>query len=283
MKMDNLRHLRHHKPGKEMKSSSIRWLICAAPCLFAALTLQAEELVTLKTRTGVEQKFILMKPEAPTASVILFTGGKGNLNLDSLSGVPLINRGKKNFLVRTRDLFKNNGFMVAVVDAPTDKQAKVGMFGEHRNSKEYVVDIDHVIENLRKRVDMPVWLIGTSRGTESVVNIAIHSKQKPDGIVLTSSISVPNSHGTAITEMDLAQIRVPTLILAHLDDSCRLTPPYGARKVAGRILNSPRVKVKFFKGGNQPISKPCKARTYHGFFGIERQVVDYISSFIRAN
>ncbi|MCH7957758.1 MAG: hypothetical protein IIB63_09415, partial [Proteobacteria bacterium] len=44
-----------------------------------------EQLVTLETRAGVTQKFILITPEKPVAAVILFAGGKGNLNL---SGTP---------------------------------------------------------------------------------------------------------------------------------------------------------------------------------------------------
>jgi hypothetical protein len=33
-----------------------------------------------------------------------------------------------------------------------------------RNSMYHVEDIDHVISYLRKQADIPVWLIGTSRG-----------------------------------------------------------------------------------------------------------------------
>lgn len=41
-----------------------------------------------------------------------------------------------------------------------------------------------------------VQLIGTSRGTESATHIAINSQQRPDGLVLTSSMSKPNAKGT---------------------------------------------------------------------------------------
>lgn len=242
-----------------------------------------ETLVTLKTRPGVEQQFILVKPEKPVASVILFAGGKGALNLSTFFGSPTINWGKNNFLVRTRGIFAKNGFLVAVVDAPSDQQSGNGMLYGFRNSTDHVKDVDHVISYLRRVADVPVWLVGTSRGTESATNIAINSKQHPNGLVLTSSMSVPNSKGTPVTDMDLKRITIPTLVVANTDDGCRKTPPEGAKEIASMLTNSKKVEVKMFSGGDTPISKPCKAMSYHGFLGIEDEVVNYISEFIKTN
>jgi dienelactone hydrolase len=251
--------------------------------LLVTSSLHAEELVKLETRTGVEQRFILIKPEKPVASVILFAGGKGALDLSSLLGSPTINWGKNNFLVRTRDLFAKNNFIVAVVDAPSDKQTKKGMLGGFRDSQEHVEDIDKVIDYLRKQANVPVWLIGTSRGTESATNIAIHSNKQPYGLVLTSSMSVSNPKGTSINDMDLEKIQIPTLLVANTDDGCNKTPPEGAQEIADKLISSKKVEVKMFSGGDRPISKPCNAMSHHGFLGIENSVVDYISTFIKSN
>lgn len=247
------------------------------------LPASATELVSLGTRNGVEQKFIWIKPEAAKASVILFAGGKGTLGLSLGSGMPSINWGKKNFLVRTRNMFVKNGFQVAVVDAPTDKQSSTGMLGGFRGSLDHVEDIDHVIQFLRAQENIPVWLIGTSRGTESAANVAINSTEKPDGLVLTSSITVENRKGTAITEMDLNKIRIPTLIVANTDDKYLKTPAHGADKIASMLGHARVVEVKKFSGGDKPTSRPCKAMSYHGFIGIEKDVVGYIAEFIQSN
>ncbi len=249
--------------------------------LFGALAAHSAELVTLETRPGVEQKFILMMPEKPVASVILFAGGKGALNLSSVFGSPAISWGENNFLVRTRETFASQGLVVAVVDVPSDRQTGKGMLGGFRASKKHVTDIDQVITDLRQRADVPVWLVGTSRGTESAANVAINSAQQPHGLVLTSSMSVPNSKGTAVTEMELSKITIPVLIVAHSDDACPKTPPEGAKKIAAMLTSAPTVEVKIFSGGDEPVSKPCKAKSYHGFLGIEEQVVDTISGFIK--
>jgi len=258
-------------------------IICVVILAFIALSTSADEIVTLKTRNDVEQRFLLMKPDIPKASLILFAGGKGVLGLSTLFGSTFIKSGRKNFLVRTRNLFFDNGFLVAVVDAPSNMQSKKGMLGGFRNSSEHVEDIDHVIKYLRQQENIPVWLVGTSRGTESAANVAIHSQQKPDGVVLTSSISVNNNKGTAITEMDLSKVSVPTLIVANTDDECLKTPAAGAVKIAALLVNSKNVEVKKFRGGSRPQSKPCKAMSYHGFVGIEGEVVNYISGFIESN
>lgn len=263
------------------KNISIYFIISLM--FFITISTYASEVVTLNTRGDVEQKFILITPETPKASVILFAGGKGALNLSSFFGSPAINWGKNNFLVRTRDMFAENGFQVAVVDAPSDKLGKRGMLDGFRDSQEHVEDIDNVIKYLRDKADIPIWLIGTSRGTESATHLAIYSKEQPDGLVLTSSMSVENGAGTAVTEMELQQIKIPTLVIGHTEDGCRKTPPEGSEEIADMLVNSKKVEVKMFSGGDEPISKPCKAMSYHGFLGIENDVVSHISNFIKNN
>ena len=247
--------------------------------IFYALTINADELISLETRPGVQQKFILIQPEKPVASVILFAGGHGRLGLEGPSD---FNWGRNNFLVRTRDLFAEQGFIVAVVDAPSDKQEKPGMLFGFRDSDEHVTDIDHVIQYLKSKTDLPVWLVGTSRGTESAATNAINSKQKPHGLILTSSMSVENHKGTALTEMDLDKITLPTLITAHEYDGCSKTPPEGAQEIKEMLTNAKKVEVKMFSGGDET-GKPCKAKSYHGYLGIEESVVSHISQFIKSN
>ena len=171
---------------------------------------QAAELISLETRPGVNQKFILIRVDNPVANVILFAGGHGNLELTSFLGVPSMGWGKTNFVVRSRDKFAKHGFMVAVVDAPSDKKGKKGMKGGFRNRKKHVADIDKVIDYLRKENKAPVWLVGTSRGTESATRVAISSAEKPDGLILTSSMSRHNKGGTSVPEMALNEIREGT-------------------------------------------------------------------------
>ena len=152
-----------------------------------------------------------------------------------------------------------------------------------RDSAKHVEDIDHVIRYMQKKHGVPVWLVGTSRGTESAAHVAINSKQTPHGLILTSSMSMPNSKGTELTEMALERITIPTLIVAHTRDECWVTPPLEAEDIAEMLTKVDTVEVKMFSGGDEPISKPCKAMSDHGFLGIEKQVINHIAAFIKSN
>jgi predicted esterase len=235
-----------------------------------------DQKITLDTRNNVTQGFYVSETEKPLAVVILFRGGKGKIHKKGIDR-------DGNFLVRSRSLFTKNGFVTVTVDAPSDKQSSDGMFYGFRNSNEHVQDIDNVIKFLKEKYKLPIWLVGTSRGTESATNIAIHSNENISGLILTSSMAVENNKGTSVTEMDLSKIKMPTLVVAHNNDECSKTPPYGAKIISKLLINAKPLDVKMFDGGDKPISKPCNAKSYHGFLGIEEKVVDYIADFIKSN
>ena len=74
--------------------------------------------------------------------------------------------GAGNFLVRTRQMFVNDGIAVAVIDAPSDRQSAPYLNG-FRLSKEHADDARAVIAWLKEQLHVPVWLVGTSRGTSA--------------------------------------------------------------------------------------------------------------------
>ena len=255
--------------------------------LCGSLHAHEESLVTVPSRANIEQKFLLVKPEKPTAAVILFAGGHGWLQLSSIFGMPGMAWGESNFLVRTRKLFADHGFVVAVIDSPPDYKKMNAIW---RMSPEHAEDIQAVVQALKKDFNLPVWVIGTSMGTFSAPNAAIRLGSGVQGLVLTSSITrspkkwkIYSSHPNAIIDMDLSKVTVPTLIVAHKEDGCDLTPAADAEKLKSAFTNASKVEVKYFAGGKMAISKPCQARSAHGFYGIEDQVVAAIADFIKAN
>jgi hypothetical protein len=69
---------------------------------FESAHAESRTLVSVQTPRGTTQAFILIKPDKPVASVMLFAGGHGALGLTSASSMKW---GEGNFLVRTRDKF----------------------------------------------------------------------------------------------------------------------------------------------------------------------------------
>jgi pimeloyl-ACP methyl ester carboxylesterase len=240
-------------------------------------------LVSIATPRGAKLAFILIKPDRPVASVILFAGGFGNLGLKSASSMKW---GSGNFLVRNRDRFAAQGFMVAVVDAPSDR--KKGMSAGFRISRSHAGDIGAVAAYLKKQAPVPVWLVGNSMGTISAAAGTIAGKA--DGLVLTSTIThlsarsdIAKSKPRGVADMALSRVSVPTLILAHRHDGCVSSPPGGAAVIRQRLREARKVDVIMLDGGLPPRSQPCDAKAPHGYYGIEAEAVAAIAAFIKAN
>jgi pimeloyl-ACP methyl ester carboxylesterase len=263
----------------------IVWAAAFAFLLAAASAAQAADaqLVSIATPRGAKQAFILIKPDKPAASVILFAGGKGALGLKSASSMAW---GAGNFLVGTRDMFAAQGFMVAVVDAPSDHTG--GMNAIFRMSGGHAGDIGAVEAYLKKQAPVPVWLVGTSMGTFSAAEGAIAGHA--DGLVLTSTIThsparwdIAKSKPEGVANMALSRVTVPTLILAHHDDGCTASPPAGAARLKRALTHAGTVEIVMLDGGLPPRSQPCEAKAQHGYYGIEQKAVDAIVKFIKAN
>ena len=259
-------------------------LVMAALVAFIAAAEADTRLVSIDTPRGVKQSFILIKPEKPVASVILFAGGHGALGLKSASAMQW---GAGNFLVRSRDAFAAQNFMVAVIDAPSDERG--GMNAIFRMSPSHAADIGAVAAYLKTQAQVPIWLVGTSMGTFSAAGGAIGAKGI-DGLILTSSItrSKPNwkiaaSHPHAVASMALPQVTVPTLILSHRKDGCDITPAADAPKLSARLTKARKVETILLDGGDPPLSEPCEAKSQHGYLVIESKAVEAIAGFIKQN
>lgn len=226
---------------------------------------------------GERTRLLVESVDEAVAIAVLFSGGKGATRISKQGR---IGWGKNNFLIRSRTLFLNNGISTAVIDAPTDKPHDL-RFG-FRRSVEHATDIGEVIAHLRQTFNLPVWLIGTSRGTNSVASAAAYLGEKgPDGIVLTASMLSWNEKGDQLLELPLEKIKGPALIAHHEDDDCHVTPPNKVPALAARLAHARPIKTFLYRGGLAQ-GNPCQAMHYHGFNGLEETVVRDIANWIKA-
>jgi len=238
---------------------------------------QTPRVVDIPTRPGVTQRMVVLGPEKPKAAVVLFPGGHGGLQISSSGSFTW---GQGNFLVRSRQLFASNGLMVAVVDAPSDRQ-NPPYLGGFRQQPEHIADIKAVIAWLKQQAEIPVWLVGTSRGTQSAAFIATHlalADGGPDGVVLTSTI-LADKKSRPVPKMPLGKIQVPTLVVHHKHDGCELCKYADLPQVMDKLTAVPRKELLTFEGGKTQ-GNPCEAMAYHGFNGIEQEVVTKIAEWI---
>jgi hypothetical protein len=256
------------------------FVLAALACVADLAGAQAPRVVDLPTRPGVTQRFLYQAPAgpAPRASAILFAGGHGGLLFDD-AGRPAWGRG--NFLVRTRERFVARGIAVAIVDAPSDRRTEPYL-GGFRQTREHATDVAAMIAWLRAQSAAPVWLVGTSRGTQSAAAVALvlAGRDAPDGVVLTSSIFV-DPRGRPLYAMPVERLALPVLVVHHRDDGCKATPYAMAAPFTARLGASPRKALVTVEGGVD-VGDPCEAQGHHGFAGVEDRAIDAIADFMLA-
>jgi hypothetical protein len=150
--------------------------------------LAQQEIITLPTRAGITQSYFLTSiPKNLQAVALLFPGSGGLIQLRAENGKPRFNQG--NFLVRSRAEFIKRGVVAAILDAPSDQQNGWGMSDVFRLSDEHLKDISVVTEDLAKRFpQVPLFLIGTSRGTISAAAVGRSLSHPTAGAILTATM-----------------------------------------------------------------------------------------------
>lgn len=232
-----------------MMKASI-WIVCILATLLgvAGTEAAADETVTIGGSRAV-----LIRPASPRASVILMPGGSGAINPGEHGE---INGLKGNQLVRTRSAYAARGLAVLVVDAGTDLSSAV----------QYMAAI--------KR---PVTVVTTSRGTQRAAE-GIARGARPDALVLTSGfLSAESGGGSNVMSIIGSPSALPrTLVIHHRNDGCKVTAPAGVDPFVK--WSGGRARVAWLSGGRND-GDPCEARGYHGFNGLDGQVVGLAAGF----
>jgi predicted alpha/beta-hydrolase family hydrolase len=247
----------------------LQWVV--ALMLTLPVLASENQLLNVDTRPGVSVQMYYMKSAAATATVMLLPGGAGGLGVQD--GIPQ----SSNFLTRSRELFTAHGFNVALMGRPSDKEELDFSF---RVSAKHVEDLRRVASFLKHDTGLPVWLVGTSRGSVSAAAAAVaFGNEELAGVVFTSSVTSIKKPG-AVPYQPLEAIRIPALVLHHQRDACSVCSPQDALRIARGLKNAPVKKEIFVDGGGSPSGDPCEALHWHGFIGMEKEAVDIIAGWI---
>jgi hypothetical protein len=242
---------------------------------FASAGAAAQEIVTLATRPGVTQSFVILGMEGRTAEAValLYVGGGGRVNLRREDGE--VKFSARNFLPRSSGEFARNGLLPVVMDAPSDQNE---LSEGYRTSTEQTLDARAVVQELKKRYPaLPIYVVGTSRGTISAAYLGRDLGDEVAGVVLTSTMfgsSNPRRQAPTLRGFDYARIKAPLLFVHHRDDACEHTPYASAAKLASRYA------LVSAKGGKPAESPACEPLSAHGYYGVEAQTVDAIAAWM---
>jgi len=235
-----------------------------------ALPVQAE-LLQVPTGRGDTVPVYWDKVADARATVFLFNGGTGFVPFNK-NGMP---RGQ-NFLLKSYPLFAAKGVNVVVVGT---REAVPQMSDEYRVN-EHPADIRAIAKAVKELSAVPIWLVGTSRGTVSAVAAANGDTEKLyAGIVLTSSFVEPKNPLTVVRQ-NVDNIKVPVLFYHNADDGCRASKPTDAEWAYKRFSSTPIKKFVKVSGGDGPgAGDPCSSGP-HTFIGMEELAVSEIVDWI---
>ena len=260
-----------------------KWCSLIFVLLMTSAQAQTIGFMEIPSRAGVKQPFLYSKAASPAAVAILFQGGSGRIGATGSATNGWVR--VEGFLSGGARRFTDNGITVAIVDNPSDRGDLNGGF---RNTPEHNQDVAALIAFLRQEnPQLPVWLIGISNGSLSATSSAANlGKAGPDGIVLTSSVSVEhiisgqrNAHPYWAAKLN--QIEVPVLIAHHKNDGCSHSPYEAMQKSLPSFTKAPKTHLITMEGGSAR-GIPCQDG-FHQFVGVEAETTKQIADWIKAN
>ena len=253
----------------------MRALVALLIVLAAPVAGAAEQLVTIPTR-DTSISYLLVQGTAPAKAVaVSFVGGAGAIDLSKRARENRLRFGPgANFLIRAHNELAGDDIANAIVDAPDDHLPD-GLTDAYRQGAEHARDIGVVLDDLGKRfANAPIFVVGTSRGTVSAAALGASLAPRLRGVVLTSTVTVADPTGPALSGFDFSTIKAPVLLVHHRDDGCRTSPYSGAERLAKSF---PLVSVK---GGDPPQSGPCDPQSPHGYLGRDAETMRVIRNFM---
>ncbi|WP_289298134.1 hypothetical protein [uncultured Reyranella sp.] len=232
----------------------LKRLVCLAVLLSitAASTASArDELVSARLPDGKDIPYVLtIGGGTPRYGVILMPGGSGNLDPRLIDGKLTLSLAG-NFLIRSRELFAEGPFVAASTDATTTTDRILA-----------------IVRDLQRRYgSIPVYVIGTSRSTDSTMTLSPALDGMVAGFVHTSSMN-------RIASFDTRTFKSRHLVVYHAMDACRVTKP--SASASARSNGAETIEVT----GGTSTGDDCEARAYHGYNGIERATIDKIKAWI---
>ncbi len=234
----------------------MRLIFCLLLALgsLAANAWAADELAVARSGDAGAVSYVLTTGGgAPTYAVVLMPGGNGILDPRMTNG-QLTMRAGGNFLIRSRALFASGPFVAASTDATTSPGRILA-----------------IADDLQKRFGpLKVYVVGTSRSTESTMALSAPLDGKVAGFVHSSSMN-------AIASFDTRTFRSRHLIVLHRADPCRVTQPSNGA-AAHRKYGTELIEMD----GGKSTGPDCEAFSHHGYNGIEGETVEKIKAWIVA-
>ena len=248
---------------------------------------RGDDVVTLDTRPGVGQPFLVLEPKGTAKGVVMmFPGHEGEVEFRKASkgGYDVINYGGQGGGLTVqramRETLRNSGFAVAMIAPPSDRTRLTSGF---RKSAEHLEDMRIVIGYLQDRYGSRPYLQGHCLATLSVAAVASRLKSEGiSGLILSSTRSTGKDG--SVTDFERGTVGVPVLLVHHQADSCPQAPFQNIERVVKPFYQSsvPKLDVISVSGGDARLKtkqNSCQDG-FHGFKGMQKDTAQAIVSWL---
>lgn len=237
--------------------------------LFLPMTWFSPQLKTthVPTRTGHTVEVWSASPANPRALLFVFLGRNGSF-IDEESQL------SNNFFLRQRDDLVKLGYAVVIMGASS--WATNGYTEEDRLSQAHLDDAKILIERFNPR-HLPVFLLGSSRGTISALRVGIDAKISDlKGLVLLSPVVML----PVFQNIQFKKLTTPVLVIQHFKDKCDLSLYADVKTWWDHIPHDAHNQFLTIRSGGSNAEKPCRSLSHHGFWRNEEQVIGTIDERI---
>ena len=225
----------------------------------------------IKTYLGTAPLFELVDKKN-SVNLIFFNGGPGwwgNLN-------------SKNFLIRQRMNFFTKGANIFIFPNTAKKQK---MSYDDRLSRLHSDKIHKLVNEIRERNGLPIFLVGISRGAVSVGSYIAEYGKKVDGAILMSAIyfndRISKRNSYSMQEVIGKTPKTKILIIHHDSDGCKICQPSSAQDFFDSMEG--KEKSLLWVSGGQSSGDPHGPYHHHGYEGVENIAVDHLINWVKKN
>jgi hypothetical protein len=243
--------------------------ILAVLLIFTSCMGRAHEVVDIPSVYGIHTRVLIAPAQVAKATVLLFIGGGGLLKITENGRTDHIHT-----FVRSFGMWRDYEVEAVLIDSPFDLGN--AMRGHRRASKEHLDRVSEVIRYFYAKSSQPIWIFGHSMGTSTVA--AFLSSERPEITLLRGYIVAGTHRGESIP----ASITLPALGIHHRREACPSTPISATEfLMKTRTPDTPRAMV-LLDGGDDKGDR-CQAMAYHGFNGIEYELIKAAAEFVLKN
>jgi hypothetical protein len=226
--------------------------------LWSATSSHSGESIAIDSRGLKVSGYWHITPNA-TKTLFVFSGGGGGFGKVK-DGLPT----SGNFMVRTTPMWIAQGYNVFIFGQPDDND---DLDYGYRVGSVHLQDVRATMNWVKAQSALPVWIVGTSRGTISSAHAAINLKEpQVEGLVLTASVVTYKKTG-AIPKQDVGSLAIPVLLYHSEADACVHCQPFEVKQVFTKFTGSNK-RLIMAQAGSGASGDPCRGQHHHGFIGV---------------